>query len=253
MTPLRQRMLEDMHVRNLSVHTQRIYIEQVAHFAQHFGKSPELLGVEDIRSYQIYLVKEKQVSNSKLIQAVCALRFLYNITLRNTWIINYIPYPKKAHKLPVVLSPQEVVTFFQAIAEIKYRAILLTAYAAGLRVSEVVALRVSDIDSQRMVIHVRQGKGKKDRYVMLSAKLLAILRAYWQTTRSKDWLFPGPDPSRPLTTHSVGAACRKARIASGLNKTITPHTLRHSFATHLLEAGTNVRTIQLLLGHRSEQ
>jgi integrase/recombinase XerD len=251
MTPLRQRMLEDMQLRNLSEHTQRIYLEHVARFAKHFGKSPALLGVEDIRTYQLYLVKEKRVSTSGLTLAVCALRFLYNVTLRNDWVINYIPFPKQPRKLPVVLSQQEVVTFFQAIDDIKYRAILLTAYAAGLRVSEVVALRVTDIDSQRMVIHVRQGKGKKDRYVMLSTRLLAMLRAYWKTTRPTNWLFPGPDPKLPLHPHSVQAACKKARHSSGLKKLITPHTLRHSFATHLLEAGTNVRTIQLLLGHSS--
>jgi integrase/recombinase XerD len=252
MTPLRQRMLEDMQVRNLSMHTQRIYIENVARFAKHFGKSPELLGVEEIRAYQLYLLKEQHISISGFRIAVCALRFLYNVTLRNDWIINYIPFPKQPRKLPEVLSAEEMVTFFQAIDNIKYRAILMTAYAAGLRVSEVVALRLGDIDSQRMVIHVRQGKGKKDRYIMLSERLLVVLRTYWKTMRPTNWLFPSPaNPELPLHPHSVQAACKKARLASGLKKIITPHTLRHSFATHLMEAGTNVRTIQLLLGHRS--
>lgn len=251
MTPLRKRMLEDMQVRNLSVHTQRIYINEVAKFAQYFSKSPQLLGVEDIRSYQIYLVKEKQVGISKIKQVVCALRFLYQITLRKDWAIDYIPYPKRERRLPVVLSLEEVSTFLQSIGDIKYRTILMTGYGAGLRVSEVVALRVSDIDSKRMVIHVRQGKGKKDRYVMLSPRLLAMLRVYWKCGRFVNWLFPGPNPDKPLTTHAVQSACRQAALASGLSKRVTPHVLRHSFATHLMESGTDMQTIQMLLGHRS--
>ncbi len=190
-------------------------------------------------------------------QALCALRFLYNVTLGKDWIVKSIVCPKQEKKLPVVLSPAEVCQFFQAITNLKHRAILMTAYAAGLRVSEVVALRVEDIDSKRMVIRVRQDKGRKDRYVMLSPRLLDLLREYWKARRrrpelrSSPWLFPGQNPDRPMTSKPVHDACRTVRESSGLSKRVTVHTLRHSFATHLLEAGTDIRTIQVLLGHRS--
>lgn len=252
MTPLRQRMMEDMKVRNLSPKTQSIYVTQVARFAKYFGKSPEWLGPEEIHSYQVYLVK-KHVSWSLFNQTVCALRFLYRITLQKDWAIEHIPFPRRERKLPVVLSLSEVAQFFQAIGHLKHRAILMTAYAAGLRTSEVVHLRVTDIDSQRRVIHVRQGKGRKDRYVMLSPKLLELLRAYWKVVRPRAWLFPGGRPDRPLNLSTVQRAAQKARLQSGLAKRVTVRALRHSFATHLLESGTDVRTIQVLLGHRSLQ
>jgi len=253
MTPLRQRMIEDMRVRNLSVRTQRTYVDQVARFAQYFNKSPELLGPEQIRAYLVYLVEEKKVSWSLYNQSVCALRLLYKVTLGKDWSIEYIPHSKAEKHLPVVLSLEEVGRFFESIKRIKYRAILMTAYAAGLRLSEVVHLQVSDIDSKRMVIHVRQGKGGKDRYVMLSARLLTLLRAYWKQVRSPLWLFPGRSLDKPISLTCVQKACRQAAISSGLNKSITVRSLRHSFATHLLESGTDIRTIQMLLGHRSLQ
>jgi integrase/recombinase XerD len=251
MTPLRQRMIEDMRLRNLAPRTIQVYVERVASCAKYFGKSPEHLGTADIRSYLLYLVQEKRTSWSYFNQALCALRFLYGVTLGKDWVLESIACPKQEKKLPVVLSMAEVVQFFQAIVGLKYRAILITAYAAGLRVSEVVALRVDDIDSRRMVICVRQAKGHKDRYVMLSPKLLDLLRTYWKAARPKTWLFPGRDPDRPLTVNAVHLVCKAAREASGLSKHVTVHTLRHSFATHLLEAGTNLRTIQILLGHRN--
>jgi site-specific recombinase XerD len=251
MTPLRKRMLEDMCVRNLSVRTQRTYVELVARFARYFNKSPELLSHEQIRAYLVYLVDEKKVSWSLYNQSVCALRFLYRVTLCRDYNIDYIPHSKKEQKLPIVLSLVEVSRFFEAIKSIKYRAILMTAYGAGLRLSEVVHLQVGDIDSKRMCIHVRQGKGRKDRYVMLSQRLLAVLREYWKQTRPRLWLFPGRNPDKPIALTSVQQACRQAAISSGLNKPVTVRSLRHSFATHLLEAGTDVRTIQMLLGHRS--
>lgn len=253
MTPLRQRMIEDMRVRNLSIKTQKTYVERVARFARHFGKSPEQLGPEQIRAYLVYLVEEKKASWSQHNQTVCALRFLYGVTLGKKWIIEHIPHAKKEQKLPVVLSLEEVSRFFEAVKSIKYRAILMTAYAAGLRLSEAVHLQVGDIDSKRMVIRVRQGKGGKDRYVMLSQRLLRLLREYWKQTRSRLWLFPGGRQDKPATFTSVQRACRQAAIESGLNKSVTVRSLRHSFATHLLEAGTDVRTIQMLLGHRSLQ
>ena len=252
-SPLRQRMIDDMTVRNLSPRTRDCYVSQVANFAKHFGKSPELLGPEEIRLYQLYLVHEKKVSWAYFNQSVCALRFLYRITLQKDWAIEHIPFPRTERKLPVVLSLSEVAQFLGAIRRLKYRAILMTAYAAGLRISEVTHLRVTDIDSQRMVIHVRQGKGRKDRYVMLSPNLLELLRTYWKMKRPASWLFPGKHPDRPISASAVQHACKRAGIDSGLKKAVCPRALRHSFATHLLEAGTDVRTIQILLGHRSLQ
>ena len=250
-TPLRQRMIEDMKLRNLSPHTVQAYVDRVAAFAKHFGKSPQLLGPEEVRAYLVFLVEEKRVSWSYYGQAICALRFLYRVTLGNDWVVKGVVSPKKEMKLPVILSRAEVTQFLAAITSLKHRAILMTAYAAGLRVSEVVALQVADIDSRRMVIRVRQGKGHKDREVMLSPRLLAVLREYWKVVKPKPWLFPGQVPDRPLTAKSVWRACVQAGRDAGLGKHVTVHTLRHSFATHLLEGGTNIRTIQLLLGHRS--
>ena len=252
MTPLRRRMIEDMQVRNLSLHTQASYVQQVSLFARHFGKSPELLGSEEIRSYQVYLTNEKKLTPSSILIAVAALRFLYKVTLHRDWAVEeIIPAPKKPEKLPIVLSPEEVLQFLSCVKSLKHRTILTTCYAAGLRISEAVGLKPTDIDSQRMVIRVEQGKGQKDRYVMLSAKLLEILRDYWKATRPKEWLFPGGRPGRPITRDAVELACTKAHQLSGLSKPVTPHSLRHAFAVHLLEFGTDIRTIQLLLGHRS--
>ncbi len=253
MTPLRQRMLEDLRLRNYSPRTQYQYIYYVAAFAKHFGKSPDLLGLEEIRAYQIYLVNKRRVSWSSLNICVAALRFLYQVTLRRDWDIQHIPYAKRERKLPVVLSQDELARFFQAIVSLKYRAILMTAYSAGLRLAEVVALRVTDLDSQRMVIRVRQGKGHKDRYVMLSPTLLTLLRTYWKTARPTEWLFPGRVRGEHVSPRTVQAACERAWEESGVNKKVTVRSLRHSFATHLLEAGTDVRTIQILLGHSSLQ
>jgi integrase/recombinase XerD len=252
MTPLRQRMTEDMQVRNLAVTTQMSYLQQVSQFSRHFNKTPELLGPEDIRTYQVYLTNERKVSPGSVLIAVAALRFLYKVSLKKDWTFeDVIPAPKKPQRLPVVLSPDEVLQFLSCVASTKQRAILTTCYAAGLRISESVHLKPTDIDSQRMVIRVDQGKGQKDRYVMLSPKLLHILRDYWRTTRPREWLFPGDIPGRPITKDAVENACQKARRVSGIRKPITPHSLRHAFAVHLLESGADVRTIQLLLGHRS--
>lgn len=251
MTPLRQRMIEDMRVRNLSPNTQQLYIDRVARFARYFGKSPELLGPEDVRTYQVYLIHQKRASSSALQQTVCALRFLYRNTLGKEWALPYIPAPKREKKLPVVLSQEEVSRFFEHLPNLKHRALIITAYATGMRVSEVVSLRAADIDSDRMMIRVEQGKGRKDRYVMLSPNLLELLRAYWKVARPADWLFPGQRPGTHLTAKRVLQVCIKAGAAAGLTKRATVRALRHSFATHLLEAGANIRVIQVLLGHRS--
>jgi len=252
MTPLRQRMLEDMRVRNLSPHTQRAYTDNVARFARHFGRSPAELGPDEIRAYQVYLVDERHLAPSSLGIAVCALRFLYKVTLKQPWSFDeLIPAPKKPRRLPVVLSPDEVVRALACIASPKHRALLTTCYAAGLRISEAVRLRPRDVDSQRMVLRIEQGKGQRDRYVMLSPKLLEVLRAWWRLSRPTLWLFPGDQPDAPVGRGAVEQACHRARRRAGLTKSLTPHVLRHCFAVHLLEAGTDVRTIQLLLGHRS--
>jgi len=191
------------------------------------------------------------ISWPALNQIVCALRFFYGVTLGHAVIPERIAYAREPQKLPVVLSADEVVRFLEAIPSLKSRTALTTVYAAGLRVSEVVVLKISDIDSHRKVIRVEQGKGGKDRYVMLSPQLLRILRSYWRLTRPKHWLFPGRDQEHPLVSNVLHAACRSACTAAGLSKQVTVHTLRHSFATHLLESGADVRVIQVLLGHAS--
>jgi integrase/recombinase XerD len=252
MTMLRQRMTEDMQVRNLSLNTQATYLQQVSLFASYFHTSPDALEPEHIRTYQIYLTNEKKLATSSIHLAVGALRFLYRVTLKKRWTFeDVLPLPRKPQKLPVVLSPEEVAHFLACIDCHKHRVILTVCYAAGLRISEAVRLTARAIDSQRMVIRVEQGKGQKDRYVMLSPNLLAILRGYWKAARPTDWLFPGARPGQPISSEAVETACKKALRVSGLAKPVTPHALRHAFAVHLLESGTDLRTIQLLLGHRS--
>jgi len=251
MTPLRRRMIDDMTLRNFTAQTITTYVQCVARFARHFRRSPENLGPEEVRAYLLHLVQQRRVSLSYYKQTRSALRFIYRVTLGRSDVPDSIPPVKQPRTLPVVLSPDEVARFFAAVRNVKHRAIVMTAYAAGLRVSEVTQLRVADIDSSRMVIRVRQGKGQKDRYVMLSPRLLEILRAYWRVVRPGEFLFPGAVPDRPITTASARKACYRARLDAGLAKHITVHTLRHSFATHLLEDGTDLRTIQVLLGHRS--
>jgi site-specific recombinase XerD len=250
MSPLRRRMIEDMTVRNLSPATQRSYVHAVAKFSQYFDKSPDRLGLEDVRAYQVHLAS-KGIAWASFNQIVCALRFLYGVTLARAEMPERIAYAREPRKLPVVLSAEEVVRFLEAVPGLKSRAALTTAYAAGLRVSEVVALKNRDIESKRMVIRIEHGKGGKERYAMLSTQLLRILRAYWRLARPQHWLFPGRDPVHPIDQTVLHAACRSARQAAGLEKHVTVHTLRHSFATHLLENGTDIRIIQVLLGHNS--
>ena len=252
MTSLRLRMLEDMQIRNLAVNTQESYLQQVSLFARYFNQSPEQLGPEEIRTYQVYLTKEKKLATGSILIAISALRFLYKVTLKKDWTFaDILPAPKKPQTLPIVLSPEEVLQFLACVASRKHRAILTTCYAAGLRVSEAIALTPPAIDSKRMVVRVEQGKGMKDRYVMLSPKLLEILRAWWRVERPEHWLFPGHMPGQHISRAAVEHECQKAHDNCKLSKPITPHSMRHAFAVHLLEQGTDVRTIQLLLGHRS--
>jgi site-specific recombinase XerD len=253
MSPLRRRMIEDMTVRNLSPATQRSYLHAVAKFSRFFARSPDQLDLEDVRTFQVHLVAGG-MSWPALNQTVCALRFLFGVTLKQAAqadLPERIPYAREPQKLPVVLGADEVVRFLEAVSSLKARAALTTAYAAGLRASEAASLKVSDIDSSRMVIRIEQGKGGRDRYVMLSPQLLGILRSYWRVARPAHWLFPGRDPEHPIHPVVLHAACRSACAASGIGKRVTVHTLRHSFATHLLEAGTDIRIIQALLGHRN--
>jgi len=248
-TALRKRMIEDMRLRNLASGTIYNYVGQVARFARYFGRSPAELGPEQVRAYQVHLVKKRR-SFSSLNQTTCALRFLYQRTLAKDWAPERIPYAKKVKKLPLVLSQQEVERLLTAISHPLHRMVAMTMYAAGLRISEAVSLKIADIDSQQMVIRVVQGKGRKDRFVLLSPVLLGQLRQHHRRYRSKDWLFPGAVAGQHITMAAVSMTIADARHAVG-NKRVTPHTMRHCFATHLLESGTDLCTIQALLGHAS--
>ena len=252
MTPLRQRMTEDMQLRNLSPDTQRSYLHQISQLARYFKKSPDRLGPPEIRTYQLHLIQEKELAPSSLLVAVSAIRFLYNVTLQRDWRLEQVvPTCRKPRALPVVMSPDEVSRFLDAVENLKHRMILTVCYAAGLRISEAVKLTPTAIDSKRMVIHVEDGKGRKDRYVMLSPALLKMLRQYYRPIHPKEWLFPGRNPEKPISPLVIDLACRTARRKSGIAKPVTPHSLRHAFAVHLLEFGADLRTIQLLLGHRN--
>jgi integrase/recombinase XerD len=249
-SPLRQRMIDDMKIRNMSPNTQYIYISAVARFSAYHRRSPDKLGLEDIRNYHLHLVS-RNLKPTTINPIMGALRFFYGKTLGQKDIVDEIPYARRADSLPAVLSREEVERFLKTVRNLKMRTAFITIYAAGLRVSELVALTSRDIDSTRMVIAVRHGKGGKDRYVMLSEQLLGILRDYWKRTKPTHWLFPGPDPMQPVTTRSLQRVFHAAAEAAGLDKNVTVHTLRHSFATHLLEQKVDIRVIQGLLGHRN--
>ena len=250
MTPLRQRFIDDLRIRNYAASTIEAYLAGVLRFVKHFGRSPDLLGPEDVRAFQLHLL-HKRVSWSQFNQTVCALRFLYRVTLGRPEQLPYIPYGKRPKTLPAVLSPDEVARLLQAAAPGRDRVLLQVAYGCGLRLGELLALQVGDIDSARMVIHVRQGKGAKDRLVPLSRRLLEELRAYWRVCRPRTYLFPGKKPDRALTNGGVQRLFRAIATRAGLTKRCSMHTLRHSYATHLLEAGVDLLTLKSLLGHRS--
>ena len=248
MTTLRQRMIEDLRLQNYSPKTERIYLYQIARLARYFRRSPDQLTQPQLDQYQRQLIA-KPVSWSDFNQAVCAMRFFYRKTLGYDWNIKHLPFPKQPEKLPVVLTLQEVRLLLAAIHNQKYRMLFSTMYACGLRISEAIALRISDIDSQRMFIRVQGGKGRKDRYVPLGEKLLVQLRDYWKKYRPPCYLFPGREPNSPVSVRTLRDAFRAAASSAGIEKPIKPHTLRHSFSTHLLEAGVDLRSIQLMLGH----
>ena len=259
-SPLRRRMIEDMTIRRLAPKTQASYIRAVRNFTIFLGRPPDRAGAEDLRRYQLHLAAGG-VSVPSQNATVTALRFFFTVTLGRSGVTAPMPFVREPRKLPVVLSPEEVARLLEAVQSsspggIKYKAALSVAYGAGLRASEVISLKVGDIDSTRMVIRVEQGKGRKDRYVMLSAHLLALLRAWWRIARPQGvmlrggWLFPGQNPVNPLTTRQLSRACHAAAQAAGIDKRVSLHTLRHSFATHLLEQKVDIRVIQVLLGHK---
>jgi len=249
-TPLRQRMIEDLRIRNFSLETIKKYVSRVKQFALYFHRSPGLLGPPHIRQYQFHLVETK-ASWSKFKQTVSALRFLYQTSLGKDWAIERIPYPRCEKRLPVVPSVEEVGRLLEATTNLKHRTSMETMYASGLRISEALHLKIPDVDSGRMVLRVEQGKGHKDRYAPLSPTLLQRLREYWKVYRPENYLFPGDRPDQPLSPKVVEKAIVAAAKAAGIRKRVTAHTLRHAFATHHLEAGSDLKTIQIYLGHRS--
>ena len=260
MTPLRQRMIEDMQLRGLSPNTQKAYVRTVRQLAEYYHRPPDNIGEEELRAYFLYLKNEKRLSRSSCTVALCGLKFFYEYTLKRQWPVFHMIRPKKDKKVPVVLGRKEVQQILICLRLPHYRVCLSTIYACGLRISEGVGLKVGDIDSARMQVHVRLGKGNKDRYVPLPTQTLEQLRSFWVTHRHPVWLFPARGPrgsgplvtaTTPMSTAGMSQAFKGALAESGINKAATVHTLRHSWATHLLEAGVHLRLIQMWLGHSS--
>ena len=248
MSPLRRRMIEDMTIRKFAPKTQHDYVQRINNFTAFLGRAPDTASFEDVRRYQLHLTA-RGVGVPTLNQTVATLRFFFRVTLKRHAIVDHTTFIHEPRKLPVVLSPEEVARLLNAAAGLKYKAALSVAYGAGLRAAEVVLLKVCDIDSKRMIIRVEQGKGRKDRNVMLSASLLELLRGWWRAARPQGWLFPGRDRVQPMTTRQLNRACHAAAQMAEIDKRVSLHTLRHSFATHLLEQNVDVRVIQVLLGH----
>jgi integrase/recombinase XerD len=247
-SPLRQRLIEDMSLRHFGEKTQRDYIRAVKNFTIFLGRSPDTATAEDLRRFQLHLT-ESRVRPPTINFTVTALRFFFTVTLDRVDAIKHLTFVAEPRKIPIVLSPEEVVRFLEAAPGVKYKAAFSVAYGAGLRVSEVASLKISDIDSKRMMLRVEQGKGRKDRHAMLSPVLLELLRDWWRIARPTAWLFPGRDPLQPMSTRQLNRACHAAAQMAEITKRVSPHTLRHSFATHLLEQNTDIRVIQVLLGH----
>jgi site-specific recombinase XerD len=249
MGQLYDQMKMDLELKNFSPKTIRCYLDCMVHFVRHYGRSPMKMGEEEIREYLHYLIKEKRASQSSVNQAYSAMKFFYEVTLGRTWNRIKIPRAKTQKTLPVVLAMQEVQALLASVDNLKHQAILTTIYSAGLRLGEAIRLKVADIDSKRMTILVRQGKGNKDRYTLLGQQTLQLLRVYWRACHPVEWLFPSKDPAQPLSGSSVQRMFKKALHKAGIKKKASVHTLRHSFATHLLESGTDLYHIQRLLGH----
>jgi integrase/recombinase XerD len=252
-THLRKMMLEELQRRNYSQATVRAYLMAVRQFAEHFHRSPDQLGPDHIRRFQSYLLREKKLSPRSVVQRVSALRFLFVKTLKRHYMLEHIPFPKIVRRLPIVLSQEEVGRLIDSASNLLHRTMLMTLYSTGIRRAELCRLQVCDIDSERKLIHVRAGKGGRDRDVPLSPKLLETLREYWRWMKPKTWLFPGTVKNWradvPISDKIPWHACREAAQRAGIKKRVSPHTLRHSWATHLLEGGADLRTIQVLLGH----
>jgi integrase/recombinase XerD len=251
-THLRKIMLEELQRRNYSDGTIRRYLHMVEEFALHFGKSPDKLGLDHLRTYQAYLLKQRKLAVGSVVNHVAALRFLFVRTLKNQEFREFLPYPRERQRLPGILSKEEVAQLINSSGNLFRRTLLMVLYGTGMRRSEVARLKVGDIDSQRMIIRVVEGKGGKDRDLPLSPALLETLRAYWRWRKPQVYLFPSrhsTEPHQPISDKAVWIACSEAAREAGIRKRVTPHTLRHSWATHLLEAGTDLRTIQILLGH----
>ena len=252
MGKLHDQMKEDLLLKAYSPHTQRAYLGCARHFARHYMRSPQEMGEQEVRDFLLHLLRDRNASPATQDMYVSALKFLYVVTLKRPEVVKDLSHPKRPKTLPVILSPEEVLRVFAAIRSVKYKAIIAAAYAAGLRISEVCSLSVSDIDSQRMRIHIRSGKGKKDRYVMLGESLLVLLRQYYQAVRPQgEYLFPGQKPQSHISTTAVSSVLRKVIRETSLAKKVSMHTFRHCFATHLMEAGTDIRILQVLLGHSS--
>ena len=247
-SPLRRRMIEDMSTRKFAAKTQHDYVQRVKDFAAFLGRRPDTAESEDVRRFRLHLTSSG-AGTPKINATVAALRFFFKVTLDRPDLTKHLSFMHEPRKMPVVLSPEEVARFLEATPGVKYKAALSVAYGAVLRVSEVVSLKVSDIDSKRMMLRVEQGKGRKDRHAMLSPVLLELLRDWYRIARPRGWLFPGQNPVNPMTTRQLTRACQAAAQMAELTKRVTPHTLRHSFATHLLEQNIDVRVIQVLLGH----
>ena len=249
MTHLRKLMLEELQRRNYAQSTVDTYTSAVEDFARYFNQPPDRLGPEHIRQFQLHLIRDRKLAVNTVKQRMAAIQFFFIRTLKRAYLKEEFPYPKAPRRLPSILSQEEVTRLIDAAANLSHRAMLMTLYSTGIRRAELVHLKVSDVDSQRMVIHIHQGKGRKDRDVPLSPKLLETLREYWRCVKPRNYLFPGQSGDAPLTTKAVWHACHGAVQRAGIQKRISPHSLRHSYATHLLESGADLRTIQLLLGH----
>jgi integrase/recombinase XerD len=249
---LHDRMAEDLTLRNFSPATRRNYLLYARKFAAFFMRSPEDMGEPEIRQFLLHQLEVKHLTHASYRQIYAALKFLYTVTLGRAWEVEHLPYPRqRLRSLPVVLHAEELAILFQTIRSMKYRALFMTCYAAGLRINEACHLRVEDIDSKQMLVHVRHAKGGKERITLLSAKLLEVLRSYWMEQKPRHWLFPGKTPDRPLSSDTARQALEQICLDAGLTKKCTPHTFRHSFATHLLDAGADLVVLQALLGHHS--
>jgi site-specific recombinase XerD len=251
MSTLTEQMLQDLQLKGTTKKTQHIYLREVNNYSRYFGKSPEELGESEFRQYLLYLMNERNLSEGTYRFYVAGLKFLYKTTLKKEWVVEKIQYPKRKKRLPMVLDISEVQALFDATNNIKHKAILMTMYSAGLRISEVSKLQITDIDSKRMLVYIRLGKGGKDRYSILSQTALECLRQYWREYRPTEWLFEGNKENTPITISSITQIFQKAKKRASITKKACVHTLRHSFATHLIEAGTSLHHVQLLLGHRS--